>query len=167
MPKAHQITEQEISEIKIARKKSKDIKEEKRLHAIELRGTGMTNKQVAEKLDTSEKVIGNWMCKFKKEGLSGLLKKGQKGNRRNLTFEQEREFLSKYEERANKGQIIDVAEMKEDYIKLVGHSIGTSQIYCVLKRHGWRKVMPRSKHPKKSSEEVIEASKKLTIWSRS
>ncbi|MDE7249890.1 MAG: winged helix-turn-helix domain-containing protein, partial [Lachnospiraceae bacterium] len=33
-------------------------------------------------------------------------------------------------------------------------------IYCVLKRHGWRKVMPRSRHPKKASEEVIETSKK-------
>ena len=47
-------------------------------HTIELRVTGMTNKQVAEKLDTSEKVIGNWICKFKKEGLGDLLKKRTK-----------------------------------------------------------------------------------------
>ena len=29
-----------------------------------------------------------------------------------------------------------------------------------------KKVMPRSKHPKKASEEVIETSKKLTQWQR-
>ncbi|MCI8758540.1 MAG: winged helix-turn-helix domain-containing protein [Oscillospiraceae bacterium] len=40
------------------------------------------------------------------------------------------------------------------------------QIYCVLHRHGWRKVMPRSKHPKKASEDEIAASKKLTLPSR-
>ncbi len=33
----------------------------------------------------------------------------------------------------------------------------------VLKRKGWRKVMPRSKHPKKASPEAIEASKKLKL----
>ena len=49
-----------------------------------------------------------------------------------------------------RNKFIDVAEMKEQHMKLVGHSIGTCQIYCVLKRHGWRKVMPRSKHSKKS-----------------
>ena len=27
-------------------------------------------------------------------------------------------------------------------LKGIGHSIGTSQIYYVLHRHGWRKVMP-------------------------
>ncbi|WP_414153386.1 winged helix-turn-helix domain-containing protein [Peptoniphilus sp.] len=35
-------------------------------------------------------------------------------------------------------------------------------MYRVLKRHGFRKIMPRSKHPKKASKEVIETSKKLT-----
>ncbi len=29
----------------------------------------------------------------------------------------------------------------------------------MLKRHGWRKVMLRTKHPKKADDEAIEASK--------
>jgi len=41
--------------------------------------------------------------------------------------------------------------------------IGCAQVYRVLHRHGWRKVMPRSKYPKKASEEVIETSKKINI----
>jgi len=44
----------------------------------------------------------------------------------------------------------------------VGHRISSGQIYRVLHRHDWRKVMPRSRHPKKASEEVIATSKKLT-----
>ena len=42
-----------------------------------------------------------------------------------------------------------------------GKDTGSGYIYMLLKRHGWRKVMPRSKHPKAASEEACEASKKL------
>nr|WP_218563717.1 winged helix-turn-helix domain-containing protein [Peptoniphilus indolicus] len=58
--------------------------------------------------------------------------------------------------------MVTAKEIEKAYVKLVGHSIGTGQIYRVLKRHGFRKIMPRSKYPKKASKEVIETSKKLT-----
>lgn len=61
--------------------------------------------------------------------------------------------------------MLDTAELEQKYEEAVGHRIGNSQIYRVLERHGWRKVMPRSKHPKSASEEVIETSKKLTMKS--
>ena len=61
--------------------------------------------------------------------------------------------------------MVEVSEMEAAYREAVGHSIGTSQIYCVLHRHTWRKIMPRSQHPKKAGDEVIETSKKLTIKS--
>ena len=80
---------------------------------------------------------------------------------RNLSFEEEKEFLSAYTKKAEAGQIIDLNELKAAYIEKVGHSIGGSQIYRVLERQGWRKVMPRSKHPQKANDEAIDASKKL------
>ncbi|MCL2603811.1 MAG: winged helix-turn-helix domain-containing protein [Defluviitaleaceae bacterium] len=55
-----------------------------------------------------------------------------------------------------------LSDIKAAYQEKVVHRIGTAQIYYVLKRHDWRKVKPRSRHPKKASPEVIEASKKLT-----
>ena len=63
-------------------------------------------------------------------------------------------------------QWTDIKQLKEEYIKMVGHSIGGSQIYRLLKRHGYKKVMPRSRHPKKVNQEIIETSKKLTQWQR-
>ena len=163
----HKISIEEAKKIKEIRKTIRDKKEDKRLRAIELRAEGKSNKEIAEKLDTSSKVVNNWVCKYVKEGIQGLLSKGQKGNHRNLTFEQEEEMLKKFEEKGKKGQIITVKEIEEEYIKLVGHTIGTSQIYYVLKRHGYRKVMPRSRHPNKANQEAIEASKKLTVWQKS
>ena len=79
-----------------------------------------------------------------------------------MTCEEEAAFLSAYKELAEQGQIIETGEIKRSYEEKTGHRIGKGQIYRVLKRHGWRKVMPRSKHPNKASDEAIEASKKLT-----
>ena len=56
---------------------------------------------------------------------------------------------------------MDIKEIVAAYQKAVPHKIRDMQIYSVLHRHGWRKIMPRSRHPKKASEEAIEASKKL------
>ena len=84
------------------------------------------------------------------------------GNRRNMSFEEEEALLEPFLQKAEAGQVVEVSEIEAAYREAVGHSIGTSQIYYVLHRHGWRKVMPRSKHPKKAGEEVIETSKKLT-----
>ena len=81
--------------------------------------------------------------------------------RENMSFEEEAALLEPFKAKAEKGQIVEASEIKEAYDKAVGHKSGSGQIYRVLHRHGWRKVMPRSKHPKKASDEAIEASKKL------
>ena len=82
-----------------------------------------------------------------------------------MTLEEETAWLEPFREKAKKGQIVEVSEIKASYEQAVGHTIGGSQIYYVLHRNGWRKVMPRSQHPKKADKEVIEASKKLTLES--
>ena len=80
-----------------------------------------------------------------------------------MSAEEEAALLEPYQAEAEAGQIVEVSKIKAQYEQAVGHSIGGSQIYYVLERNGWRKVMPRSKHPKKASEEVTETSKKLEL----
>lgn len=84
---------------------------------------------------------------------------------RNLSYEEEEALLEPLRQEAKAGKTVSVRDIETAYREAVGHSIGTSQIYYVLHRHGWRKVMPRSKHPKKAVDEVIETSKKITIES--
>lgn len=55
--------------------------------------------------------------------------------------------------------MVDVREIKAACEEKVGYSIGGTQTYYVLKRHGCRKVIPRSKHPNKAGAEVIATSK--------
>lgn len=82
-----------------------------------------------------------------------------------MSVEEEATLLEQFAENAEEGQMLDIHEIRAEYEKTVGHTTGCAQIYRVLYRHGWRKVMPRSKHPKKADEEAIEASKKLTTAS--
>lgn len=154
-------TKKEIYELEKAIKNTNNKKEEVRLKAMILKLQGVTTREISEKLDVAMSTIFEWLRKYKKSSIDGLKNKKRIGNNRNLTFEEEKEFLRQFEERAEKGQIITAKEIEKAYRELVGHSIGNGQIYYVLKRHGFRKIMPRSRHPKKANEEAIEASKKL------
>ena len=162
MPKTYKISAENAAEIKEVRKTITDKKVDRRLYAVQLRGEGMTNDEIAQKLDTSDKMVSQWVSAYiNNGGITALLPKERIGMHRNLSIEEEKEFLSAYTKQAEAGQIIDLNKLKAAYIEKVGHSIGGSQIYRMLERHGWRKVMPRSKHPQKASNEAIEASKKL------
>lgn len=166
MPKTYKISKEQVAEIINARKGIKDKKIDKRLQAIQLRGEGYKNSEISEKLDTSSKVVSRWVSAYCQKGIEALTVSKYGGNRRNMSFAQEEEFLAEYKTLAEQGKIIEVSEIKSAYESKVGHTIGGSQIYYLLHRHGWRKIMPRSKHPNKASDEAIEASKKLTLESR-
>ena len=75
---------------------------------------------------------------------------------------EEASILAPFKERAEKGELVEISEIAKAYQSAVEHPVSRGQIYSVLHRHGWRKAMPRSKHPKKASDEEIAASKKLT-----
>jgi hypothetical protein len=59
--------------------------------------------------------------------------------------------------------MVTVQEIKAAFDERLGKDTGRGYIYMVLKRHGWRSVTPRSKHPKKANDGAIEASKKLKL----
>ena len=61
MPKTYQISAEEAAEIETARKNVRGKLADKRLHAVQLRGEGMKNPEIAEKLDTSAKVVNHWV----------------------------------------------------------------------------------------------------------
>ncbi len=162
MPKTYYISPQEAEQIRERMKTEKNVATYNRMLAVALRGEGMTNKQVAEVTQYHEKRVSQLVSLFKNEGIEALQDSRKGGNNRLLSVEQEEEFLEQYKERAESGQIITVAEMKVAYDELTGIESSIPTIYLMMKRHGWRKVMPRSKHPNKASDEDIEASKKLT-----
>ena len=166
MPKTYRLTEADVSQVKKAREMNRDKQADKRLRAVQLRGEGKKNEEIAATLETSSDMISFWVCAYAKGGIGALLPKKREGHHRNISFEDEAKLLATFEERANAGQVVEVSEIKQKYQDLVGHVIGSGQIYFVLARHNWRKIKPRSRHPKKASNEAIDASKKLTLGSK-
>ena len=162
MPKTYTITTDQVIEIIEARKKAKEKQYDKRLRAVQLRGEGKGNQEIAQILETSTDMISRWVSSFAKGGLEALKTGKSTGRPRNISHEEEASLLAGFEKQAEAGRIVEVSEIKKAYEAKVGHRIGSGQIYYVLERHGWRKIKPRSRHPKKVSPEAIEASKKLT-----
>jgi len=162
MPKRNEISQEEVNEIEKARRKNKDKTIDRWLEVLQLHAAGKNRAEISEKTGYKKQYITELVGEYRREGLIEFSKKQYKGNRRNMSVEEEKEFLETYKREAERGQIIEVSAIEKAYVEKVGHTIGGSQIYYVLARHDWRKVMPRSRHPNKASDEEIEASKKLT-----
>ncbi len=162
----YRITTEQKQEIEHARKVNKNKRVENRLRTLALRAEGTELNEIAKITGYSRSNVNKLIATYCKEGIGAIVENHYAGNRRNMSIEEEAALLETFKQKAEQGQIIEVREIKAAYEAKVGHSIGGTQIYYVLRRHGWRKVMPRSKHPNKASEEVIEASKKLTPKSK-
>ena len=164
MPKTYGFEAAQQEEVKAALKKVKEAKLSLKLQVLDLRVRGYKNAEIAQITGYSKSRVSAIVCIYAKQGIGYFLQENRKsGNRRNMSYEEEAELLAQFEELALAGQIVETSEIKRVYEEKVGHRIGGQQIYLVLARHGWRKVMPRSKHPKKASDEAINASKKLKI----
>lgn len=161
MAKSYEISQSQLQEIEAERKKNRNKNVERRLYVLVMRAEGKSLEEISEKtgyhISTASKLIARYM----RDGISAIAENHYKGNRRNMSFEEEAAILAPFIERAERGEMVDIKEIAAAYQKAVSHKVSDTQIYYVLHRHGWRKIMPRSRHPKKASEEAIEASKKL------
>ena len=159
----YEITAEQKQEIEEARQKNKDKRVEAKLKALSLRADGLKSKAIGEATGFHPAYVSTIVSKYIRGGMEAIVGNHYRGNRRNMSFEDEETLLEPFMQQAARGQLLDTAELEKRYEEAVGHRIGSGQIYRVLQRHDWRKVMPRSKHPKKASGEVIETSKKLTM----
>lgn len=153
---------EEYQAILEAIKVNRDKLVDRRLPVLKYRYERMPDQKIAEITGYHIKRIGQICKEYKDQGLEIFAKKKYGGNHRSLSESKEREILAEFEKKAEDGQIITVHEIKEAFDKRLGKDTGRVYVYMVLRRHQWRKVMPRARHPKKASEEAIEASKKLT-----
>ncbi|MBR2749488.1 MAG: winged helix-turn-helix domain-containing protein [Firmicutes bacterium] len=162
MASRYKFSSEEIVEIQKARKENTNKRVDRRLKALELRAQGQSVKEVGRACEYHPSYITTLVAKYRDGGLAAITENHYPGNRRNMSVEKEAAILEPFRKRAEAGMLVEISEIKAAYQKEVDHAISSAQIYYVLHRHGWRKIMPRSRHPKKASEEVIETSKKLT-----
>lgn len=159
---------EEYEAVKAAEQASKDKKTSKRLHILMMRYEGYKVDEIAKIYGTRKECVSQICRRYREQGLEEFIRNKYTTHHRSLTEEEENAILEPFERAAEAGQMVTVKEIKAAFDKVRGKDTGRGYIYMLLKRHGWRKVMPRSKHPKRADEEACEASKKLNTfgWKR-
>jgi len=113
--------------------------------------------EVGLKMDQVAKIIGvskGWACRLRRQfiraGGADRIERRQRGGRRreNMSIEEEKEFLAPFFDKASKGGILVVAEIKRALDERLGRRVALASAYNLLHRHGWRKVAPDKRHPK-------------------
>lgn len=142
-----------------ALRETKDLDTYKQAMAvILLNDYGFSIQEAAELMQCSHATISRLRNRFAK---GEMTKKPRNGNNSYFSLEEEREIIREFEEQARSGTITNVSSIKEAYTKRLGHDVANSTIYRMLKRHGWRKVSPRPRHPQ-ADKEAQEAFKKTS-----
>jgi transposase len=154
-------------DIRVKVKKCKDPKALRRLIALNMYRQGKTNKEIAETTGYHSQRITQLVTKVLENGLDSILQDGRTSNNYRMTFAQETEFLKQFEEMAETGQLVTVEPILQKYEEATGKKSNTTSIYRLLKRHGWRKLRPRLRHPKAASAEEQSRQKKLKLsWQK-
>ena len=142
-------------------KRAGNIREWRRLEVVWLREKlGLSGREVSAalnyKLQTVHAIWHQWL-----QEKESLFRRPSPGGRKHayLMLEEEKEFLEPFLERAKAGGVLTVAEIKESYEKRVSRKVAPSTVYRLLQRHGWRKLVPRKRHPKSDPERQEQAKK--------
>ena len=157
--KRFQITEAEYQAIKSKEAGTKDKNVSRRLRALMLWHEGKSLKEIGEILNVHPMSVNQMCRRYREQGLEEYARNKYESHYRLLSKEQEAEVLEQF--KGQEGKQITVKEIKTALDKACGKETGHMYVYNVLKRHGWKKKMPRSRHPKAANEEACEASKKL------
>jgi hypothetical protein len=98
--------------------------------------------------------VRNLLWAYKRWGAVGVDTPG-KGQRQRayLSLAQEQALVAKFIKRSAVGQVSTGSMLKPALEKAVGHRVAKTTGYRVLKRHQWRKVVPRPRHPGSTPEQ--------------
>lgn len=119
-----------------------------------------TAAEIALHIGVSKGFVRKVIQQYNREGERELSKPG-KGGRRNcyLSWEQEKELIDSFKEKASRGQIATAMQIKFVYERECGFTVHKTTIYRLMERHKWRKVVPRPSHPKKDPNAIDEFKK--------
>jgi transposase len=131
-------------------KRASNRSEYQRIQCVLIRATlGSSAKEIAQLLGWSTATVHVMHSRWAKEGEAIFDVRGRGGRRhQHLTPEQEQELLAPFVQRASSGGMLTVTELQQAYRDRVGKEVARSTIYRLLQRHGWRKGVPRPRHPK-------------------
>ena len=118
--------------------------------------------EIARHCGVSKATVHDVISTYNRLGIAAVETAGKGGRRHQyLTLEEEQQFLAPFFARAEAGELTTTVEIWRAFESRVGHEVDDSTIYRLLHRHGWRKLMPRPRHPKADSQAQADFKKTL------
>lgn len=156
---------QRLKELKEFRKNKWPGYEFQRFLCVWLRSEqGLSTGQIAEILGWHVNTVRHTQKQFIDVGVTAFSEIPRGGRRRQLmTLEEEASFLSEFASKAESGGILVINEIKEALEKKLGRQVHKTTVYRILQRHGWRKVVPRPKHPKRNPKSAEDFKKGASV----
>jgi transposase len=146
------------------REKMKESKDTRQLVRWQIVYTALLQPRKAEDIATcigvSTSHVKKIISRYNREGIQSMEIKNCGGRYHEyLSVEEEKKFLAPFLLLAERGELTTTREIHQAYEEQVGHHVHETTIYRLLERHGWRKLLPRSQHPK-ADVQAQEAFKK-------
>jgi transposase len=131
-----------------------------------------TAEEIARHCGVSKATVHAVISSYNRLGVTAVETAGKGGRRSGyLSLQEERAFLAPFFERAERGELATTEEIWHAFEARVGHEVDDSTIYRLLARHGWRKLMPRPRHPQANRQAQEQFKKTLPrrwkqLWRR-
>jgi transposase len=115
---------------------------------------------IAKHTGTTVAMVHQVIASYNCLGVAAVETAGKGGRRRQyMTWEEEQAFLAPFFSRAERGEIATAGEIQRAFEARVGHEVNKSTVSRLLKRHRWRKPVPRPVHPQAKAEAQEEFKK--------
>ena len=156
------MSQQDEDQLRERLEQATTLSEYRRVQCVYLREKyGYTSNQIAEITTYHPASVRRIQSKYRKTGIAALWVKPKGGRKhQNLSLADEEAFIADLGRKAVSGQVIEVSQIHLAYEEKVGRPVGKSTVYALLRRHQWRKVVPRPQHPK-HDEQAADAYKKI------
>ena len=102
----------------------------------------MKSKDIAIVVDMHEATVNSIIRKYKSQGFAAVASNNYTAkNRRHIAKEEEERILQQIAQNAIDAKKIPIEEIMNVFESLLGHPIGRSTAYKILKRNEWEKIV--------------------------
>jgi len=131
-------------------KEAKRAPELRRLQSVLLGCKGLNARSISIITGLRPNYIRQVWMKCRKQGVESLVgeKRGKSRGKAHMNLMEEKLLLGEFEKKAISGELVTVNQIRQAHCKAVGKTLRASVTYRLLRRHRWRKIVPRPQHPK-------------------
>jgi transposase len=144
----HHLTDKQLLKHLNDAKGSDDFIRWQMLYLIQVAGLNNAE-QIGTAVGVSKHTVYQLVRSYNKSGIEATAKKPKGGRRRSLlSIEQEMSLMEELKKMAQSGQIHSAGAIRKHVETKVDNKVSDDYLWDLFSRHGWKKKMPRPRHPK-------------------